>query len=254
MGKCITIGVISVKGGVGKTTVSSNISSALASEFGKKVLLVDANFSTPHCGMHVGLVTPQATIHDVLRGDVSPFQALYEHDSGLHVLPGSLLPKNISPLKLKSKLEPLKDYYDVIILDSSPSLNDEMLATIMSSDELLVVSSLDFPTLSATLHAVKIAKQRKVPIRGLVINRARYKDFELSAEDISNASGIPVLSVLPEDVKVLEALASSTPVTLYAPNRDISIAYKKLAGSLIGVEYQEQGMLSKFGSWFTGRK
>lgn len=245
MGKAKTIGIISIKGGVGKTTVVSNLGAALAQDYGKKVLLVDANFSTPHCGLHVGLLNPPTTVHHVLRGEASPFNALYSHEAGFHVMPGSLTPKNVSPLKLKDKLVPLKDFYDVILLDSSPALNDEMLATIVASDELLVVSSLDYPTLSATLHAVKIAKQKKTPIRGIVINKARNKRFELPVADIEKAAGVPVLAVVPDDISVLEALSATMPATLYAPKKSASLAYRRLAGDLIEANFVDPRLLPK---------
>lgn len=66
MGK--VIGVISIKGGVGKTTVVSNLGATLAYEFGKKVLVIDANFSAANLGLHLGIVDPEITIHDVLAG------------------------------------------------------------------------------------------------------------------------------------------------------------------------------------------
>ena len=59
MAKGTTIGVISIKGGVGKTTAVSNLGTVMANTFGKKVLLVDANFSAPNLGLHLGVVNPK---------------------------------------------------------------------------------------------------------------------------------------------------------------------------------------------------
>lgn len=244
-----TIGVISIKGGVGKTTIVSNLGIVLARDLGKKVLVVDANFSTPHCGLHVGLINPEKTLHHVLREEALIEEALYEHETGLHIIPGSLAPVKISPLKLKNKISPLKKNYDYILLDSSPSLNDEILATIQASDELLVISSLDYPTLSATLHAIKVAKKNNTPIKGIVINKALRKKFEIPYEEIEKAAGVPVLAVLSEDKKVLEALATTTPITLFAPNRPLTREYQKLAANLIGETYIDKGLLYQLNSW-----
>ena len=63
MGK--VIGIVSLKGGVGKTSVVTALGAAI-SEFNKKVLLVDANFSAPNLGLHLNIINPEVTIHDVL--------------------------------------------------------------------------------------------------------------------------------------------------------------------------------------------
>jgi MinD-like ATPase involved in chromosome partitioning or flagellar assembly len=72
-----TIGVISIKGGVGKTTVSSAIASGLVNHYGKKVLLVDANYSAPNLGLHMDIVEPVKTIHDVLAGKSRTIGAIH---------------------------------------------------------------------------------------------------------------------------------------------------------------------------------
>jgi len=236
MGK--TIGVISIKGGVGKTTTVSNLGAAL-SEMGKKVLMVDANFSAPNLGLHLGIVNPEKTIHHVMQNEAHITSAIYEHELGFHVLPASLMGKKVNPYVLKNKLEGIKHMYDVILLDSSPNLNDEILATMLAADELLVVTSPDYPTLSTTLHAVKVAKDKKIPITGLILNKVRGKKFELSLKDIEEAAEVPVLAVLPDDVKILESLYHTKPAAVHAPRSKASIEYRKLAGSLIGKKVQD---------------
>jgi len=233
-----TLGIIALKGGVGKTTVTANLGSILASEFNKNVLMVDGNFSTPHLALSMGLVDPKVTLHDVLNNKASVFDALHRHDSGVYLIPGSPYPIKSNPSLLKNKLSEISEYYDIVIIDASPSLNDEVLATMMASDGLLVVTSPDYPTLASTIHAVRLAKQRHTPILGLILNRTRNKKYELSIDDIEKATGVPVLSIIPNDDKVLEALSQTTPAVLHSPKRKVANEYRRLAQRIINENYE----------------
>jgi len=119
-----------------------------------------------------------------------------------------------------------------------------MLSTIIASDNILVITSPDLPTLSCTMHAVREAKRKKTPISGMIINKVRNKGFELSIDEIQDSTSVPVVAVLPDDINVLEALASSTPASVFKPNRDFAVEYKQLAASLIGEEYKDKRFLS----------
>jgi septum site-determining protein MinD len=231
--------IVALKGGVGKTTVTSNLGAALADQFGKRVLVVDANFTTPHLGLHVGLVNTDNHLHSVLEGHTDIRDTIHAHPIGFDVIPGKLSPYQVNYRILKEKLDPLRDEYDIILIDSSPSLNDEMLAVMEASDEIIVVSSPDYPTLSSTLHAINVAQEQGTPIRGLIINKVRGKNFELSSRDIKNASEAKVIESLPEDEKVLAALSRMIPVVYDSPKREISHKFKKVAGSMVGEKYSK---------------
>lgn len=238
-----TIGIISIKGGVGKTSIASSLGASLANDFGKKVLVVDANFSAPNLGLHLGLINPDVTLHHVLSDKANPADAVYESEHGFHIIPGALIFKEVNPFKLKSKLKSLKKYYDVILIDSSPTLNHEILATMIASDELYVVTTPDHVTLSTTLRAIRLAKEKKTPIAGLILNKVYGKNFEIGLKEIEKVCNSKVLAVIPHELEVLEALSKSTPASIHK-NSGSSIELKKLAGALIGEEYQEKGFLA----------
>ena len=236
MGKII--GVVSLKGGVGKTSAVVSLGAAL-SEMGKKVLLVDGNLSSPTLGLHLKIVNPEKTLHHVLSRTANARDAIYEY-GGIHLMPASIFERiQVSPLKLKDNISGLKRSYDFILLDSSPSLDEETLGVILASDEIFVVTTPDRPTLSSTMKAIKLAKQRGTPISGLILNKVHNRRFEIPLREVEEALEIPVLAVVPYDTNVLEALHEMIPSTSHKPRSKGSIEYKKLAGVLAGEKYRQ---------------
>jgi len=177
--------------------------------------------------------------------------AIIEHTPNLHILPSAFLSRKINPFKLKENIDKIKDNYDLILIDSSPALNEEILSTMIASDELLVVTSPDYTTLSTTLRAVRLAKQKKTPITGLILNKVRNKKFELTINDIEGAAETPVLAVLPDDIKILEALSLTKPAAMNFERSNAVIEYKKLAASLIGEEYKDPRFSHRFKRFFS---
>lgn len=250
MGK--VIGVISLKGGVGKTSVVVSLGEAVAG-LGKKVLLIDGNLSAPNLGMHLKIIDPEKTLHDVLDNKFQMKDAIHTYKT-MDVIPASMFGNDkINPLKLKEKIKTLKKDYDLIIIDSSPALNEETLAVMIASDSLLVVTTPDFPTMSMTLKAIRMAKQRGTPIDGLIINRVYNKDFELSLDEIEGTSEVPIMAVIPHDIKVMKALSEFKPYTQYEMKSEGTREFKKLASALVGEKYRHSH-LHRFLNWVIPKK
>lgn len=243
MGK--SIGVISLKGGVGKTSVVVSLGSAIAG-FDKKVLLVDGNLSAPNLGIHFKILDLDKSLHHVLAREINAKEAVHSFGN-IDILPSSLFTdKQVNPLKLKDRLDYLKKKYDYIIYDSSPSLNDEILGVILASDSLLVVTTPDHPTLSVTIKAINSAKERGIPIDGLIINKVHNKKFEIPLEHIEETLDIPVMAIIPYDINILEALSKFVPSVEHNPRSEASEEYKKLAAALVGERYKESKLKSFF--------
>jgi len=237
-GKGSILGVISIKGGVGKTTTVVNLGASLVAKFDTSSLIIDGNLSAPNLGLHLGFIDPRITLHDVLQDSAPISQAIHVHDSGLHVIPASLSGTAANASKLKSKITPLTKQYKMILLDSAPSLEAEIKSVIHASDELLIISGLDFPTISATLRTIEVAEELNTPIRGVVLNRIRKKKSELRIAYVEATLETSVLAAIPEDSNVHESLARRMPVVLHAPNSPASKEFTKLAAYLIGERYE----------------
>lgn len=235
MGK--SIGVISLKGGVGKTSSVICLGDAL-SNFGNKVLLVDGNLSAPNLGLHLNIINPKVTLHHVLNGQANISDSL--HSCGnFDVLPSQVFNnQRVNPFRLKDKLSSLKKEYDFILIDSSPSLNDETLSVMLASDELLVVTTPDLPTLTMTIKAIQAARKRDAPISGIILNKLYNKKFEISIPKIEELTNVPVLARIPHDVNLVKSVSEFSPYTQNKPNSKGSIEFRKLAAVLSGQKYK----------------
>ena len=90
--------ITSGKGGVGKTTTAINLGAAM-NYFGKDVLIIDGNLSTPNVGIHLNSPEVPINLNHVLLGKADVREAVYEHESGLKVMPSSLSIKELRRVK-----------------------------------------------------------------------------------------------------------------------------------------------------------
>jgi len=242
MGKAI--GIIAIKGGVGKTTIAASLAADLAHHYKQKVLLVDANYSAPNLGLHMDIITPDKTIHDVLRGTARAARAVHRRH-GVDVIPGSYAQtREINLLRLKDKLSSMKRMYDFVIIDGSPSLHDEVLSTILASDMLFVVSTPDYPTLSCSLSAARLAKQRGKPIAGIIINKIRDPAHELTLKEIQDVTQIPVVARIPDEAIHSRALFRRVPSVLDSPRSVFAREIRALNATFMGVR-EKRGLFRR---------
>lgn len=250
MGK--TIGILSLKGGVGKTSTVIALGGAL-SQLGKKVLLIDGNLSAPNLGVHLNKIDPKITLHHVLQGKNNIKESI-QNKKEFDIIPASLFNKHeTNPLKLRDKIKHLKRKYDVVLIDSSPALNNETLAAMLASDEILIVTTPDLPTLSTTIKATQTAKQRGTPISGLILNKVHNKKFEIPLKKVEEISEVPVMAVVPHDLTILEALSKFKSSTIHNPKSKSSQEYMRLASTLVGEKYKPI-KLKTFLSWINPPK
>jgi pilus assembly protein CpaE len=227
---------VSIKGGVGKTTLALETASALANNFGKKVLLIDANFSAPNIGLYLDL-TNNVTLHHALSGTLL-HNAIYEAH-GIDVIPASLYYEgDVDIFKLKKIIAKFKHRYDYIILDSSPNY-EELKPVMAAADRIFLVTSPDRVTLMTTLKAANLAKEQNTPIEGIVVNRIRSPRHEYNLREIERISNVPVMARIQDHKKMAEALNTKTPITILDNSNVISKEIRKLASAICGSPEQE---------------
>jgi len=230
------IGVVSGKGGVGKTTVVVNLSAALM-EFNKNVIAVDADIKMSGLGLQLGMYYFPATLNDVLKGSGNLFEALYIHSSGLRIIPASLCVEDVSMSRLKKILEDPLLENNIILVDAPPGLEKNSLAVLKACKKILVVTEPEFPAVSDILKIISLARKFKIKPIGIIVNKYRNDPEQLTIKEIESVCNVPVIGVIPEDKNVKKSIFRREPVVLSNPYSPSSIAFKKLAAVLIGEEY-----------------
>jgi len=244
------IAVMSPKGGVGKTVTAANLAAALATEFDKRILLIDTNVSTASLGIHFDIFYPKTTIHDILGKKFIVKEAIHSYHENLDIIPASIkikkkdksiydVRKNIQKIVkgYEKILKKLSKEYDFILLDCAPGFDIESIATMQVAGGLLLVTNPDYPSLVTAAKAVEYARLLKVPMGGIILNKVMKKKYEITPEEIEEALKIKIIEKVPFDKKVPKSIANRTPIVLFSPNSKSSVTYKKIAGAIIGEEY-----------------
>ena len=225
------IGITSGKGGVGKTTTVSNLGIALVN-MGKKVIILDANVTTPNLSLHLGIPFYPITLHDVIKRKVPIEKAIYNHVSGLKIIPASLAASEVKDIdmdKFESLLWNLLGKADIIILDAAAGLGREAIAAIEASDEIIIITNPEIPAVTDALKTIKIAEERGTKVLGVVVNRCKAHKHEMSLKDIRRMVEIPILVSIPEDSNVPKSISKKTPLVSLKPNSQAAVEFRRLA-------------------------
>ncbi|MBU5537279.1 MAG: MinD/ParA family protein [Candidatus Aenigmatarchaeota archaeon] len=245
------IGIVSGKGGVGKSTVAVNLALALK-KFKKSVTLVDCNLSTPHLSYYLGATDYIGTINDVLKDKLDIQSALYNYN-GIRYLPASVKFEDLIGVELtkfKKHLSKLEKSTDFIILDASPGLGKEALFVMDASREILFVTTPFVPMIGDVIRCKEVLKQFDEKKMSILLNMVTYGTHELKKEVVEELTGLPVLGEIPHDNNVMQSLVMRYPLLEYKPNSLASISFMRVASLLTEKDY-EIPMKVKWHKWFT---
>lgn len=230
--------IISGKGGVGKTTLTSNLSYLLAS-MEQKTLAIDSNFTVPDLSIHLGLHLYKYNLGDVLRNAVSCEKAILSHPSGFDVIPGSLTLSSLASFKKIDKvISDLIGKYDYILLDSPAGLGKEVLSIISASDNSIIVTNPELPSITNALKAIRICEKLDKEIECIVLNRVGKRRGELSEEKVREILNYDKIFIVPEDKNIQRSISANYPLSYLFPNSPASLEFKRIAYYLANREFK----------------
>lgn len=233
------IAIISGKGGVGKTVLTANLGSIMSHLLDKEVIIIDTDVSGSHLGLHLGFYSNPATISSVLKGEHSPEESLYEHETGLKVVPGALKYddiKDVDVYHLDKVLEEFEDNADIILLDCGPGVDRETSAAIRSADKVLYISKPSFASVIDVVRTDSLVDELGKDSIGIVLNMVKGEKHELGPSEIESFTDMEVFGKIPYDSVVEESLSQGTPVSVYDPHSKASRAFEDLAAKLLDEE------------------
>jgi pilus assembly protein CpaE len=240
-GRVVT--VFSAKGGVGKTTFSTNLGAYLASK-GSKVLLVDLDLAFGDVAISLQLL-PQNSMSDLIAmtGHIDAqglASIVTRHESGLDVAAAPSEPSDADRIPgplVGEALRVARRSYDYVIVDTPPAFTEHVLAAFDVSDLLILIATLDIPAVKNlrlsldTLDLLGNPKESRV----VVLNRSDAK-VGLRAEDVVAAIRQDIAITVPSSASVPASINRGVPIILDEPRHAVSNALRELAERHIKVQ------------------
>lgn len=239
MGEAIVI--TSGKGGVGKTTTSANLGTALAL-LGRKVCMVDTDIGLRNLDVVMGLENRIIyDLVDVVEGRCRLNQALVKDKrfDELYMLPAAQTKDkhDVTPDQVRKIVEELKPDYDYVIIDCPAGIEQGFDNAVAGADQAIVVTTPENAAVRDADRVIGILEKRGFSSPKLIINRIRPNLLRsgdmLEIDDICQVLAIDLIGIVPDDEIVIKAANQGEP-TVLNPSSRAAIAYRNVARRILG--------------------
>jgi pilus assembly protein CpaE len=230
--------VFSAKGGAGKSVIASNLAVALARRAKGPVVIVDADLKFGDIAVMLKL-TPQHTILDAVnalhRLDTQLLQSLLlrHQPSGLLVLPAPVEPAfadQVSASAMLRIVKLLQTFCQHVIVDTPADYNDVILGLLEESDDILLVTGMDIPSIKNVRVGVGYLRLLNIPVSKLrlVVNRANSR-VRLDVGEVERTLQLRADCLVPSDILVPQSVNKGVPAVIDAPRSNVAKSFEGLA-------------------------
>ncbi|WP_435155877.1 cell division ATPase MinD [Haladaptatus sp. DFWS20] len=226
--------VASGKGGVGKTTTAINLGAMLASAE-HEVIVVDTDLGMANVEGYLDFEPTGSTLHEVLAGDATVEDAIYDAPGDINVLPSSTdihAFAQSQTANLQQVVAQLRDEYEYVLLDTGAGISYDTILPLSLADGVLLVTTPDVAAVRDTAKTAELTNRVEGTVRGAVLTH-RSNDI-LNADDVEGTLDTDVLTVVPDDETVPMGIDAGRPLAVFAPNASAATAYRELADILTG--------------------
>jgi len=242
--------VTSGKGGVGKTTTTSNIGMSLA-RLGHSTLLIDADVGLRNLDLLLGLenriiYTGLDVLNQTCRLEQAIIQDKRQSKLAFFPLSSNRAEVPVTSEQINKLIELIKVDYEYILIDSPAGIDNGFQTAIQCADEAIVVVTPEVPSIRDADRVIGILMSKGIEKINLIINRIRPNmvrtDDMMSIEDVTNILGITLVGVIPDSEKIIIASNRGEPIVLEDKNCLPGVAFENTARRLNGEEVKFLGL------------
>jgi pilus assembly protein CpaE len=245
--------VFGAKGGIGKTTISTNLASSLCRHSNSSVAIVDMDTRFGDVAIMMDVVVEFSiadvgrNIETVNRENISDY--LVRHSSGVEILPAPLHPTEwgaLSRQHITKIVDLLAQTHDYVVVDTPGAFNELVATALECANIILLVTSMDIASIKDTALALEMLRAASVSEDKvkLVINHSTSSN-SLRAEDVERVLEYQVYWRIPHDVAVSNSNQLGQPIVLAKPYARASRAITDIAHNLSGLRRERKGFLDR---------
>ena len=247
--------VFGAKGGIGKTTIATNLATALVQKTGQSVVLVDLDTRFGDVAILMDMPTDRSISDLALPDEEIDREAvqscLYTHGTGVAILPSPIRPSewhSIHPGHIEKVVAVLAATHDYVLLDTPGTFNDIVSRSLEMCTILLLTATPDLASLKDTILALEMLRSWSFPSEKVKIVINHTNDVHGDARvDIRRVLGKEIFWSIPYDRNIVQTTQLGMPIVAAKPKSKASQSFIELAYAIGGIRTRPKGMLERLG-------